>query len=76
MMQTNGRYGDYITPTLTALAKTNSNILALPFDVAREQYAKAVRAGLIERSLLASANFGRMMNALEKLTLGPWARGL
>lgn len=76
MMATNNRNGDCITTTLTAIAKTNSDLLALPFDVAREQYAKAVKVGLIERSLLASANFGRMMSALEKLTLGPWARGL
>lgn len=76
MMQTNMPCGDCVTPTLTAIVKTNRDMCALPFDMAREHYAKAVKAGLIERSLLASANFGRMMSALEKLTLGPWARGL
>ena len=34
--------------------------LALPFDMAREQYAKSVRAGLLSR--------------VEVLMLGPWAR--
>jgi hypothetical protein len=62
--------------SLATLAKIQSDVLALPFDVARENYARAVRAGLIERSLLASARFGRTLNALEKLTLGPWARSL
>jgi hypothetical protein len=50
--------------------------MALPFDIARDQYANAVRAGLIERSMLASAQFGQTLNALERLTLGPWARSL
>jgi hypothetical protein len=50
------------------------NFMALPFDMAREQYAQLVRWGWIERSLLASARFNQMLNALEKLTLGPWAR--
>jgi hypothetical protein len=30
--------------------------------------------GLIERSLSKSAKFGQMLNALEKLLLGPMAR--
>jgi hypothetical protein len=59
---------------LQALTRTGSDTLALPFDIAREQYAKSVRLGLIERSLLASAQFGRTLNAMEKLTLGPFAR--
>ena len=48
--------------------------LYLPFDLARENYAIAVRAGLIERSMLASAKFGRLLNQLESMTLGPLAR--
>ncbi len=48
--------------------------LALPFDLARSQYARAVRAGLIERSLLANAEFERTLGALERFALGPWAR--
>ncbi len=48
--------------------------LALPFDIARSQYARAVHAGLIERSLLANAEFERKLGALERFALGPWAR--
>ncbi len=48
--------------------------MAWPFDIAREQYAQSVRWGWIERSLLASARFNQLLNALEKLTLGPFAR--
>jgi hypothetical protein len=51
-----------------------SDLLALPFDIAREQYAQSVRWGWTQRSLLASARFNQMLNALEKLMLGPWAR--
>jgi hypothetical protein len=64
------------TDSLATLAKIQSDVMALPFDVARENYARAVRAGLIERSMLASAQFGRTLNALEKLMLGPWARSV
>jgi hypothetical protein len=46
----------------------------LPFDMAREQYAKAVQFGLIERSLLGWAKFERQIDLLEKMILGPWAR--
>ncbi|MHB1670000.1 hypothetical protein [Thiomonas sp.] len=49
-------------------------LLRAPFDAMREQYASAVRAGLIERSLLASARFEHKLGALERTTLGPWAR--
>jgi hypothetical protein len=48
--------------------------MALPFDMAREQYAQSVRWGWTERSLLASARFNQMLVAMEKLMLGPWAR--
>nr|WP_295772321.1 hypothetical protein [Rhodoferax sp.] len=50
------------------------NVLGLPFDVARAQYACAVQLGLVERSMLASRNFSRILSALERLALGPWAR--
>ena len=49
-------------------------LLRVPFDAMREQYASAVRAGLIERSLLESARFERKLGSLERATLGPWAR--
>lgn len=45
-----------------------------PFDAARTHYATAVKAGLIERSMLASRDFERTLNWLETVTLGPWAR--
>ena len=51
-----------------------ANGIAVTLDLARAQYAGAVQAGLIERSLLASAAFERQLGLLERLTLGPWAR--
>ncbi len=50
------------------------DILGLPFDVVRAQYARAVQVGLIERSMLASRDFSRTLAAMEQLALGPWAR--
>ncbi len=57
-----------------AAARTSRLLMGLPFDLAREHYAKAVRAGLIERSLVGWAKFEQSLVALEQLTLGPWAR--
>lgn len=48
--------------------------LAWPFDLARAQHAAGVQAGFQERSLLASAEFERRIDRLERLTLGPLAR--
>lgn len=67
---------DCLYDNVDALVQSGRNVMALPFDIARDQYANAVRAGLIERSMLASAQFGQTLNALERLTLGPWARSL
>ena len=50
------------------------NLLGLPFDIVRAQYARAVQLGLIERSMLGSRDFSRTLEALEQLSLGPWAR--
>ena len=55
------------TPSMRAL-------LSLPFDLAREMYSRAARAGIIQNSQIASARFSRALCASEKLTLGPWAR--
>jgi hypothetical protein len=63
-----------LPPLMGRMARVGSDFLALPFDMAREQYAKSVRAGLVERSLLASARFERSLRALENLTLGCMAR--
>jgi hypothetical protein len=49
-------------------------ILALPFDAIRQNYAGAVIAGLVPRSLLESARLERWLGALEAVTLGSLAR--
>jgi hypothetical protein len=56
------------------IGKATSQLFGQPFDVARSLYALAVRFGMIESSLLASARFGRDISSLEKMTLGLWAR--
>lgn len=48
----------------------------LPFDLMRAQHALAIRAGLIERSILGSRRFERQVDALETLCLGPFARSV
>jgi hypothetical protein len=58
----------------TPLGHTAAYILGLPFDLALAHYARAVRFGLIENSLLKSAKFARDLGAMERLALGPWAR--
>jgi hypothetical protein len=54
--------------------RVSQRVLGLPFDLARCHYARAVRAGLIEQSMLGWAKFEQTLVALEMLTLGPWAR--
>jgi hypothetical protein len=49
-------------------------LLAMPFDALRAQYASVVKAGLAQRSLLASGHLERTLDAMEKLILGPLAR--
>jgi hypothetical protein len=56
------------------MAEIIPNVLGLPFDMARAQYARAVEAGLVQRSMLASRDVHRTISALEHLALGPWAR--
>jgi hypothetical protein len=58
----------------THFGQTASLILGLPFDLARVNYAQAVRLGFIEHSLLKSARFAQELTTIERLTLGPWAR--
>jgi hypothetical protein len=50
-------------------------LFSLPFDLVREQYAMAVKAGALPNSLLASRDVGQTLDNMEKATLGPWARG-
>lgn len=49
-------------------------LCTLPFDVARAQYAQAVRWGLVQRSMLASSEVERLLGTLERLWCGPLAR--
>jgi hypothetical protein len=63
-----------LSATATSFNHTLALLQGLPFDMAREQYAKAVQVGLIERSMLRWAKFERQLDLLEKVTLGPWAR--
>ncbi len=67
-------FSNYPSTQMPTTASPLQTVLCLPFDVARLNYAAAVRAGLIERSMLASARFGRLLNAMEAMTLGPFAR--
>jgi hypothetical protein len=67
-------------PSLQSLPLATAQVLAqalgLPFDALRAQYASAVQAGLIERSMLAHRDFENLLGALERASLGPWARRL
>ena len=67
-------YTGSLPVVMREMTRVGSEFLALPFDVAREQYAKSVRAGLVERSLIASARFEHAISALERFTLGCMAR--
>lgn len=67
-------YAQNLSKTAASFERTAALVQGLPFDMAREQYAKAVQIGLIERSMLGWAKFERHMDLLEKMTLGPWAR--
>lgn len=62
----------YVLPGLGLFSST----LHLPFDLMRSQHAGAVRAGLLANSILESRDFERAMDALEHLTLGPFARNV
>jgi predicted CxxxxCH...CXXCH cytochrome family protein len=55
-------------------AQQGMGALTLPFDAAREQYARSVVVGLLPRSMLASRDFELALATLEQLTLGPLAR--
>ena len=63
-----------LTANISTATSIAMNVLGLPFDIARAQYARAVQLGLLERSMLASRDFARTLGAIEKMTLGPWAR--
>jgi len=67
-------YPSSFTQAASNASRTTTLILGLPFDLAREQYANAIRLGLVKQSLLASTKFAQSLQALEQATLGPWAR--
>jgi hypothetical protein len=58
----------------TAARQATSRMLALPFDIARAQYASAVRLGVVRRSMLDGRAFEQSLGAIERLTLGVFAR--
>ncbi|MCE9658960.1 MAG: hypothetical protein K8R60_10400 [Burkholderiales bacterium] len=60
--------------SLAAAWSAGKGLAALPFDAMRLAYASAVRAGLVENSMLASRDVERALGALERATLGPLAR--
>ncbi len=64
----------WLSDSLCAGWAAGTAIAAWPFDALRAQYAGAVRAGLVERSMLASRDFEQAVGALELATLGPLAR--
>lgn len=49
----------------SALEMTAAHTFRLPFDIARVQYANAVRMGLVRQSMLAWANFERSLSLAE-----------
>ncbi len=63
-----------IADDMFVFAGIAKNLMVLPFDIARAQYARAVQLGLVQRSMLASRDFARTLGAMEQLALGPWAR--
>lgn len=61
---------------MPCLAQGSACPLTWPFDGARVMYSSGVRAGYIRRSMVAGGAFERAVDALERITLGPWARGV
>jgi hypothetical protein len=48
--------------------------MAPAFDALRAEYAAAVSLGFAPRSMLASRDVERLVDALERCSLGPFAR--
>lgn len=70
----NRNFPENLGKTIQGFGKAASGMLGFPFDMAREQYARTVRVGLIPCSMLAARDFSLVLDALERATLGPWAR--
>jgi hypothetical protein len=73
-MQAPSECGDSVSAYADAMAQLNRATWAMPFDMARTHYANLVQLGLVPRSMLESARFGKTLSAMESLTLGPLAR--
>lgn len=73
MYTTSGNYCNLTSPE-NSIVCSSAAVLSLPFDIAREAYALAVKTGLIQDSLIACARYSRDLVATEKMTLGRWAR--
>lgn len=63
-----------IEAAVASAVSVAKHALQWPFDTMREHHANAVRVGLIERSLIASARFERKLAVLEQSVLGACAR--
>lgn len=63
-----------IHPVSPPALQAGMNLLGLPFDAVRLHYAACVQAGLVRRSMLEARDFEHTLTAMERLTLGPWAR--
>jgi hypothetical protein len=64
----------WLVDCLAAGWAAGTALAAVPFDNLRAHYASAVRAGLVQRSMLASRDFEHAVGALERVALGPLAR--
>ncbi len=73
-MATSVRSHEAPPPPWTAGLQIVCSGMHLPFDLMRTQHAEAVHAGLLANSILASRDFEKTVDALEHLTLGPFAR--
>lgn len=58
----------------SAVAAWHASRVRAAIDLGRSMYGAAVQAGVVERSMLASAAVGRALHRLEHQALGPWAR--
>jgi hypothetical protein len=63
-----------INPLSPPALQPGMALLGLPFDAVRLHYAACVQAGLVRRSMLEARDFEKALTAMERLTLGPWAR--
>ena len=64
----------WLADSLSAAWTASKAFAVLPFDAMRANHAIAVKAGLVENSMLASRDFEHAVEALERVTLGPLAR--